>query len=216
MTVKTLAGQLAIRLAVVGAVLTAVGVTSYNATHWEPNMVNSPPIHAATRYRHDRGMDSLALDLLVGAAIAVGVAGVVIPLVPGLLLIWGAVLAWALATDADGRWVVLALVTAIAGLVQVVKYLVPARRMRDAGVPTRTVLVGAALGIVGFFVIPVLGLPLGFVGGVYAAERVRVGDHAAARRSTVEALKAGLLSILIELAASLVCAAIWLAGAIAA
>ena len=43
-----------------------------------------------------------------------------------------------------------------------------------------------------------------------------MGDHAAALRSTREALKAGLLSILIELAASLVCAAIWLAGAIAA
>lgn len=161
-------------------------------------------------------MDTLALNLGVGAAIAVGVVGVVIPLLPGILLIWGAVLVWALAADADGRWLVLGLVTAIAAVVQVVKYLVPARRMRDAGVPSRSVLVGVALGIVGFFVIPVLGLPLGFVGGVYLAERARVGGHAAALRSTKEALKAGLLSILIELAASLVCAAIWLAVAITA
>lgn len=161
-------------------------------------------------------MDSLALNLLVGAAIAVGVVGVVIPLLPGILLIWAAVLGWALATDAGGRWIVLGLVTAIAAIVQVVKYLVPARWMRDAGVPSRSVLVGVVLGIVGFFVIPVLGLPLGFIGGVYLAERARVGDHAAALRSTREALKAGLLSILIELTASLVCAAIWLAGVVAA
>jgi uncharacterized protein YqgC (DUF456 family) len=160
---------------------------------------------------------SLALNVAVGLVIAVGVVGVVVPLLPGILLIWAAVLVWTLASDAGGgRWVVAALVTGIAALVQVVKYLVPARRMRDAGIPTRSVLTGVALGIVGFFAIPVLGLPLGFVGGVYLAERARVGDHATALRSTREALKAGLLSILIELAASLVCAAIWLAGTLAA
>ena len=161
-------------------------------------------------------MDTLALDLAVGAVIAIGVAGVVIPLLPGILLIWGAVLVWALASDGGARWAVVGTVSAIAVVVQIVKYLVPARRMRDAGVPTRSVLVGVALGIVGFFAIPVLGLPLGFVGGVYLAERARVGDHPAALRSTREALKAGLLSILIELAASLLCAAIWLAAAITA
>ena len=161
-------------------------------------------------------MGTLTLNLLVGLTIAVGVVGVIIPVLPGILLIWAAVGAWVLATDDGVRWAVLIAVSVIAVLSQVVKYLVPARRMRDAGVPTRSVVLGVALGIVGFFVIPVLGLPLGFVGGVYLAERARVGDHAIALRSTREALKAGLLSMLIELAASLACAAIWLVGAITA
>lgn len=49
MSVKLFVGQLAIRLAVVGALLIGAGVTTYHATHWEPNIVNSPPIKAAGR-----------------------------------------------------------------------------------------------------------------------------------------------------------------------
>ena len=52
----------------------------------------------------------------------------------------------------------------------------------------------------GFFVVPVVGLVLGFVAGVYAAERRRVGVEAA-WPSTLAALRAVGLCILIELAA---------------
>ena len=55
-----------------------------------------------------------------------------------------------------------------------------------------------ALGVVGFFVIPVVGLFVGFVLGIYLAERRRVGQ-ADAWPSTKAALRAVGLSILIEL-----------------
>ena len=53
---------------------------------------------------------------------------------------------------------------------------------------------------------------LGFSAGVYAAERHRLGTHQAAWPSTVHALKAVGLSILIELAAGLLIGAAWLAA----
>ncbi|MBA3743495.1 DUF456 domain-containing protein [Sporichthya sp.] len=159
-------------------------------------------------------MDTLALNLLVGAAILIGLVGVVIPAVPGLLLVFLAVLAWALATDGDGRWVVLGLVSVVALAGQVVKYLVPGRRMQAAGVPMRTLLLGAALGVVGFFVVPVLGALIGFVLGVYLAERARLGSHDLAWPSTKEALRGALLSMAIEFAAAALCAGVWLAGAV--
>ena len=93
------------------------------------------------------------------------------------------------------------------------KYLVPGRRLTEAGVPTRTLWSGAALGIVGFFVIPVVGLLVGFVMGVYAAERVRVGGGEAGR-STVAALRAVGLSLAIELLAALLAAATWAVGVV--
>jgi hypothetical protein len=65
---------------------------------------------------------------------------------------------------------------------------------------------------VGFFVIPVVGLPLGFVLGVYLAERLRQPGHRFAWRSTGEAIKAVGLSILIELGAGLFIAGLWLAA----
>ncbi len=161
-------------------------------------------------------MDSTALDLLVGLAILIGLAGVVIPALPGLLLVWAAVLVWTLASDGDGRWVVFGLVTLVAAAGQIVKYVVPGRRLQAVGVPTRTLLLGAALGVGGFFVVPVVGAIIGFVGGVYLAERARLGTHELAWPSTKEALRGALLSMLIEFGAAALCAGIWLAGAIAA
>jgi hypothetical protein len=70
------------------------------------------------------------------------------------------------------------------------------------------------LGVVGFFVIPVIGLVVGFVLGVYLAELRRVGVNQA-WPATVHALKAVGLSILIELLATLCAAAAWVAGVVA-
>jgi uncharacterized membrane protein len=96
---------------------------------------------------------------------------------------------------------------------QVVKYVVPGRGLRSSGVPGRTIVLGALLGIVGFFVVPVIGLVLGFVLGVYLAELRRVGRDMA-WPSTVSAVKAVGLSLLVELVAGLLAAATWLAGAL--
>lgn len=39
---RSLAAQLGVRLALIGSLLTAVGVTSYSATHWEPRAYHAP------------------------------------------------------------------------------------------------------------------------------------------------------------------------------
>jgi hypothetical protein len=51
---------------------------------------------------------------------------------------------------------------------------------------------------------------LGFVVGIYAAEVLRLRDHRAAWPSTIHALKAAGVSVLIELVAGLIIAAGWL------
>lgn len=152
-------------------------------------------------------------ELLVGLAVLLGVIGVVVPVLPGGLLILGAVLVWALQDGSGTAWTVFAIVTVALATGAVVKYAVPGRRLQAAGVPNSTLLTGAALGLVGFFVIPVIGLVIGFVGGVYVAEVRRVGRDAA-WPSTRHALLAAGLSVLIELAAALTAAATWVIGAV--
>ena len=154
------------------------------------------------------------LEVCVALVVAVGVAGVVVPLLPGPLLVAAAITVWALATGTPTAWVVLAvaLVLLVAGAV--VKYVVPGRRLQEAGVPTSTLVLGGALGVVGFFVIPVVGLLVGFVAGVYLAELGRIGSRDA-WPATVHALKAAGLSLLIELVASLLAAATWAVGVVA-
>jgi uncharacterized protein YqgC (DUF456 family) len=153
------------------------------------------------------------LDLLVALAIAVGLAGVLVPVLPGPLLVGAAILLWGVGTGGAVAWtvVVVALALLLAGAV--VKYLVPGRRLERAGVPRTTMLAGAALGVVGFFVVPVVGLLLGFVLGVYLVEWHRVG-HAGAWPATLHALRAVGLGMVIELTFGVLAASIWAAGVV--
>jgi uncharacterized protein YqgC (DUF456 family) len=150
----------------------------------------------------------------LGAAvlIAVGLAGVVIPVLPGLVLVWAGIAIWAFAEGSAGGWLVLGCATAVLGLGLVLKYLLPGRRLREANVPWITLAFGVLLGVIGFFVIPVVGLPIGFVLGVYLAEIARLGSVQAAWPSTRAAVTAIGLSLMIELGAGLFAAAIWVGG----
>ena len=154
------------------------------------------------------------LEVLVALVIAVGLVGVIVPVLPGSLLVLGAVLVWAWDIGSATGWVVLAVATAFIALGSVVKYVVPGRRLKQNEIPTSTLLLGGILGVVGFFVIPVVGLVVGFVLGVYLAELRRVGVNLA-WPATVHALKAVGLSIVIELVATLCAAAAWVAGVVA-
>ncbi len=152
-------------------------------------------------------------ELLVGIAILVGLAGIVVPILPGSILILGAILVWATEDGSRTAWMVFSLATVLLMAGAVVKYTIPGRGLKATGVPNRSLLAGGLLGIVGFFVIPVVGLFVGFVLGIYLFERNRVGADLA-WPSTRAALKAVGASILIELAAALLASTAWLAGAI--
>jgi len=153
------------------------------------------------------------VEVVVGLAILVGLAGIVVPVLPGTVLILVAVLVWATETGGATAWTVLGVSVVLLAAGTVIKYLVPGKRLK-ATVPTSTLVVGALVGLVGFFVIPVVGLFVGFPVGVYVAERARVGGERA-WPSTVEALRALGVSILIELVFGLLAALTWVVGVLA-
>ncbi len=151
------------------------------------------------------------LTLVAGIMILAGLVGVVVPVLPALPLTWGGVLVWALGRQDAAGWATLLAATVIAAVGLVVKYLLPGRRLRASGVPLGSMLAGGALGVAGFFVVPVVGAVLGFVLGVYLAERARVGSPAA-WPSTRSALGAVGWSMAIELLTGLLIAAVWVSA----
>lgn len=153
-------------------------------------------------------MSTLGL-VLVALVIAVGLAGIVIPILPGGLLVFAAITVWALVERTTVGWVTLGIAAALFVTAEVVKYTWPVRRMRQAQVGTWSLVAGAVLGVLGFFVIPVLGLVLGFVGGVYLAELAKRRDQRRAWASTVHALKGVALSVGVELTGALLAAITW-------
>jgi uncharacterized protein YqgC (DUF456 family) len=147
--------------------------------------------------------------VLVALAIAVGLVGILVPLLPGTVLVFGAILVWALFERTTVAWVTLGVVAALLGGTLLVKYLWPMRRMKSADVGTSSLAAGAVLGIVGFFVVPVLGLVIGFVLGVYLAELAKRRDQRVAWTSTVHAIKGVALSVGVELAGGLLATVTW-------
>ena len=148
--------------------------------------------------------------IICGLLVVVGLFGIVVPVLPGTILVALGIGVWATEDGSAEAWATL--ITALVLLVigAVVKYVVPGRRLK-ATVPTRTLVVGGLFAVVGFFVIPVVGFLVGFPIGVYAAERVRVGADGA-WPSTKAALRALATSILIELVAAIAATAVWVTG----
>ncbi|WP_443081539.1 DUF456 domain-containing protein [Tsukamurella sp. USMM236] len=147
----------------------------------------------------------------VVALMVIGLLGIVVPVLPGSSLVALGILIWAIFTGGSAWWV-FAAALAVMVLAWGVKYLVGGRTMAKAGVGKWSLVVGGIAGIIGFFVIPVVGLIIGFIGGTFAAEAIRLKDAKAGWQAALAATKAAGLLILIELAGALGAIAIWLAA----
>lgn len=155
----------------------------------------------------------IAATVIAGLAIAVGLAGIIVPVLPGLLLVVAAVVVWALVAQHAIAWGVLVIALALAAAGWTLQYIVPTRRMQAFGVPGRTLLIGAVAGVVGLFLLPPLGLPIGFVLGVFGAEYARLRSAEAAWPSAIHALKAAAISYGIELTTALMIGIVFAIGA---
>lgn len=152
---------------------------------------------------------SVSADVVWGTflllAMLVGLVGIVLPVLPGLALINVAVLVWALYDRGTAAWVALVVCLLLWAAAVVLQYLVPGRRLVAAGVPTWVLLVAGLAGVVGFFVVPVVGLPLFFVGAVYLVQSLRARHLGRSLGSTWQAIVAVVMSQAIELAAGVLC-----------
>jgi len=153
---------------------------------------------------------------LVALAIAVGIVGTILPVLPGLPIAWAAVLVWVLADDGGaGHWLVLLVVTLLMAVGIGAKYVLSSRRIRERGAPWTTMAAAGLGGLVGFFVIPVVGLFVGLALGAFAAEYLRLKDLQQAWSSAWAVLLALGIGTLIEIAAGVLMALTWGLGVLA-
>ncbi len=150
--------------------------------------------------------------IVCGLAILVGATGIIIPVLPGSTLIAISLLAWALAVGTTTGWVVFGVGVAFVAAGMASSAVLTGRAMKKRSIPGRSVVVGLLLGIVGFFVIPVVGLLVGFAVGLFASELLRQKDAKAAVSSSVAALKATGLGILAEFGFAALAAGTWGVG----
>jgi uncharacterized protein YqgC (DUF456 family) len=151
-------------------------------------------------------------EVLVGLAIAVGLVGIVVQILPGNALTFTAILIWAWMTGGTAAWMCFAVAALAIGLAELGQWLLAGRHMRRAEVPWGVLAVGGLAGVVGFFVVPVVGLFLFFTAAVMILEYLRRRDARAAWRATVAALQAMAITIGVQLLGGLVAAGAWVVG----
>ncbi|RJU00828.1 DUF456 domain-containing protein [Arthrobacter frigidicola] len=152
------------------------------------------------------------MTVVSGLLIAVGTAGVVVPVLPGSVLIVGSLLLWAFAVESAVGWVVFGLgsLFAVAGLLS--GLVLTGRTLKRQRIPGRSVTIGLIIGVVGMFAVPVVGLFLGFALGLFASEYQRQRNARSALSSSLQALKATGLGILAELGFAFAAGTTWILG----
>ena len=153
------------------------------------------------------------VTILCGLAILVGVAGTVIPVLPGSILIGLGLLAWAIwGGAAAAGWVVfgIGLVLVLAGMAA--SALLTGRKLKQHNIPSRSVVAGLVFGVVGMFIIPVVGLFVGFAAGLLLSELHRTRAWRTAATSSWAALKATGLGMIVEFGLACLAASTWLIG----
>src|SRR5687768_14043088 len=143
-----------------------------------------------------------AVVVLVAVAMAVGIAGTILPVVPGLALVAGAALVYGLYAGFGSVGAVAFGVIVLLGLTGMAAGLwLPHRAAGAAGAPRSSLVLGAVGAVIGFFAIPLVGLPVGGVAGIYVGERLRTQDARLAWRTTRATLKGFGVAALVQLAA---------------
>jgi len=151
-----------------------------------------------------------------GLVMGIGLIGTVLPGLPGSALIWLAALVYGLVEGFGvGGWIAMIIITLLLGGSLVAKVALPTRRAAAGGAPTSTIVVGAIAGIIGFFTVPVVGLPLGGAVGVLLAEYRRTEGWPAAWRSTKGVIVGFGISALVELGVGMAMILTWLVWALA-
>jgi hypothetical protein len=148
---------------------------------------------------------------LTAIVMVVGLAGTVLPILPGVWLIWAASIVYGLVDGFGfGGWVAMALITigALAGTGAGI-YL-PQRRATAVGVPWWGQLLATVLAVIGLFVVPIVGAPLGFVVGIFLTSLVHTNALSAARSSTAATLRSIVLASVVQFAAGVAMVLVWI------
>ncbi len=148
----------------------------------------------------------------------VGLVGLVIPIFPGLIIMWLASLFYALVENATGRmvwydWVLFGLISLLAVLGSVIDNIIIARKMRGRSIPWTSIGLAYLAGILAsLFLTPVGGLIAAPV-ALFGAEYLRLRNRRTAFGSAKSYMVAWSWSFAAVFGVGLLMILVWLAWA---
>ena len=153
---------------------------------------------------------ALLWTIVVAVVMVLGLMGVVLPVLPGLLLIWAAALFYGFLVGFGAvGWTVVGLLTALAVVGLIKSVVIPRRAAAESGASGWAQFAAVVGGVVGFFIIPVFGLVIGALAGLLAVEYVLKGDWNEALVAVRGTAKGFGLSVVIDLVLGVLMIAAW-------
>lgn len=156
----------------------------------------------------------VVVTIAAGILRAVAVFGTVYPVLPGSPVALVTLIAWGWVLGSTASWTAAGIGALFACLGWSASALLTGRKLKRERIPRRSILVAVLAGIIGMFAIPVAGLFVGFVAGLFLSEYLRGGDFQSALRSSFEALKAMGMGMLVEFGMVSLAGSVWMIGVI--
>lgn len=155
-------------------------------------------------------LESVTFGLIV-VFIILGIIGIIVPLLPGIILIYLAVLTyvWAYGMETLGwaSFIIITLIALVTGTSDLWMSLLGAK---SGGASGRSLIYGAVGAIVGSFFAPLIGTLIGYAGGILLGEYQKRGDWAAAWKASAGGLAGWGVATAVQLGGGLVILAIFL------
>ncbi len=161
-------------------------------------------------------LDSLTFGLVI-AFMAMGVIGIIVPVLPGTLLIWLAILVYVwsqgIAAVGVGAFIFLSLIALVTGTADLWLSLLGAKR---GGASGRSLLFGGIGALAGTFFAPLIGTLIGYAAGILLSEYHTRRDWREAAKASLGGLAGWGLATAVQLGGGLLMLAIFIWRVLAA
>lgn len=153
-------------------------------------------------------------SIIAGLLLIVSAFGTIFPVLPGSLLALGTLLAWGWLLGTAASWWTAGIAMVLVFIGWSASAVLTGKKLKEHQVPKGSILVAIVGAIIGAFLIPVVGLFVGFAVGLLIGESARHRNLGPAVGSSLAALKAMGIGIVVELGCVLLASSIWVIGMI--
>lgn len=134
----------------------------------------------------------------------IGIIGIIVPILPGMLLVWLTLLGYAWVTDFEiiKVWM-LVILTMVALVTGTASIWLPYLGAKSLGAAKRSAFLGFIGGVIGTFIMPLVGTVIGYAVGIIIGELHKHRDLRVALKRSIGGVAGWGISTVVELAGAL-------------
>jgi hypothetical protein len=156
----------------------------------------------------------IVVTMVAGLLLAAAAVGTVYPVLPGSVLAIVTLPVWAWMMGSPAAWTAAAIGAVLAAAGWSASAVLTGRKLKQHRIPRRSIAVAMVAAVAGMFLIPVVGLFVGFGAGLFLSEYARRKDFRSSLTSSAETLKATGVGILVEFGLVCLAGSVWMIGVI--